>query len=121
MDNYNISFEEAKLMKIYKHSKYVEDIKEYLNKYKNDDKEIIADLEFGNIAIELNIDNFKGKKSLNYYVSFKCLERYSSDGEWYSNYKPLNNKVGLDNLEKDMYNCLMKYAKENNLKWSRLN
>ncbi|NFF77669.1 hypothetical protein FCV38_11920 [Clostridium sporogenes] len=114
MENYTISFEEAKSMNIYKYSKYVEDIEEYFKNYKNKDKEVIADLEFGNICIELNIDNFEGEKLLDYYVSFKC-------GEWYSDYEPLNNKVDLDNLEKNMYNCLIKYAKENNLKWSKLN
>ncbi|BAO04968.1 formate acetyltransferase [Clostridium botulinum B str. Osaka05] len=121
MENYNISFEEAKQMNIYKHSKYVEDIEKYFNKYKKEDKEIIADLEFGNIAIELNADNVDGVKSLDYYICIKCIEDYRSDGEWYSDYEPLNNKVDLDNLEENMFNCLMKYAKENNFKWSKLN
>ncbi|APH21021.1 hypothetical protein [Clostridium botulinum] len=121
MENYNIDFEEAKEMNIYKHSKYVEDIKKYFKNYKIEDKEVIAYLELGNICIELNIDNFEGEKSLDYYVSFKCLERYSKDGEWYSDYEPLNNKVDLDDLEKDMFNCLIKSAKETNLKWSKLN
>lgn len=120
MESYNISFEESKLMDIYKYSKYVNNIEEYFNKYKNEDKEIIADLEFGNIAIELNIDSVDGVKSLDYYICSKCIEDYRSDGEWYSDYDPLNNKVDLNNLEEDMYNCLIKYAKENNLKWSRL-
>ncbi|HCL4447265.1 TPA: hypothetical protein N2D16_002870 [Clostridium botulinum] len=121
MENYNISFEEAKEMSIYKYSKYVDNIEEYFKNYKNEDKEVITYLEFGAICIELNIDNFEGEKSLDYYVSFKCSERYSNYGEWYSDYEPLNNKVNLNNLEEDMFNCLMKYAKENNLKWSRLN
>lgn len=121
MENYNISFEEAKSTNIYKHSKYVEDIEEYFKNYKNEDKEVIADLEFGNIAIELNVDSVDGVKSLDYYVCAKGIEDYRSNGEWYSNYEPLNDKVNLNKLEENMFNCLIKYAKENNLKWSRLN
>ncbi|HID0768151.1 TPA: hypothetical protein ACXDAZ_002681 [Clostridium botulinum] len=121
MEIYNIDFEEAKEMKIYKHSKYVEDIENYFKNYKNEDKEVIADLEFGNIAIELNVDICDGVKSLDYYVCSKCSEDYRSDGEWYSDYEPLDDKMDLYNLEDNMFNCLMKYAKENNLKWSKLN
>ncbi|EQC1535473.1 hypothetical protein [Clostridium botulinum] len=121
MENYNISFEEAKEMKIYKHSKYMEDIENYFKDYKNEDKEVIADLEFGNIAIELNVDICDGVKSLDYYVCSKCSENYCSDGEWYSDYEPLDDKVDLYNLEGNMFNCLIKYAEENNLKWSKLN
>ncbi|NFH40736.1 hypothetical protein [Clostridium sporogenes] len=121
MENYNISFEEAKEMNIYKHSKYVEDIENYFKNYKNEDKEVIADLEFGNIAIELNVDSVDGVKSLGYYISSKCIEDYRSDGEWYGGDDKTLDKVVLDNLEENMFNCLMKYAKENNLKWSKLN
>uniref|UniRef100_UPI000AE455D4 hypothetical protein n=1 Tax=Clostridium botulinum TaxID=1491 RepID=UPI000AE455D4 len=110
---YNINFEEAKDMNIYKYSKYIEDIKKYFNDYVIEDKEVIAYLEFGNICIELNIDNFEGKKSLDYYVSYKCSEDYCSNGEWYSDYEPLDDKVDLYDLEKDMFNCLIKYEKEN--------
>ncbi|HDK7194999.1 TPA: hypothetical protein PTV74_003306 [Clostridium botulinum] len=121
MEIYNIDFEKAKSMNIYKHSKYVNNIKEYFNKYKKEDKEIIADLEFGNIAIELNVDNIDGVKSLDYYVCARCSEDYNRDGVWYGGDDKILYKVNLDNLEEDMFNCLMKYAKENNLKWSKLN
>ncbi|HCL4455247.1 TPA: hypothetical protein N2D10_003274 [Clostridium botulinum] len=121
MDFYNISFEEAKLMNIYKYSKYINNIEEYFKNYKNEDKEVIADLEFGNIAIELNIDNVDGVKSLGYYICSKCIEDYRSDGEWYGGDDKTLDKVNLENLEEDMFNCLMKYAKENNLKYSKLN
>lgn len=121
MENYNISFKEARLMNIYKHSKYVNNIKEYLNNYKNEDKEVLADLEFGNIAIELNIDNFQGEKSLDYYVCARYSEDHSNNGEWYGNDEKTLDEVNLNNVEQDMFNCLIKYAKENNLKWSRLN
>ena len=77
-------------------------------------------MELGNIDIELTISDTGEELIAGYYICVK-YDKGNNIIEWES-YDWVEDEVIItDNLEKDMFNIMMKFAKENNLYWSRPN
>lgn len=111
-DNYNIPFEEARKMDMYK---FVSDVEEMSQLYqlienRTEDRIIPVMLEFGFADIEVNVES---DYSAEYYICIKDAE-----GNWqsldYSGDEMLQTD-DIEKLEKHMYECLVKYARENNV------
>ena len=121
-ENYNITFEDAKTLGIYKYtqSHIIEALKDFksikeINIY-NDP----VVLELGNIEIGLIVSDTGEELIIGYFVCVK-YDKGNNIIEWES-YDWVEDEVIItDNLEKDMFNIMMKFAKENNLYWSRPN
>ena len=82
-------------------------------------------LEFGNIDIELNSTGRMDEKNLlDMITCIKYLNEDTNKGEWMT-YEftdtEITSEEQLDNLEEIMYNDLIRFAKEKNLTWSKLN
>lgn len=128
---YGVPFEVAKHMKCYKYEfsecKNIDEVKRKFNEVSYDDVYIgaLVVLEFGNIDIELNsTGRMEEKNLLDMIVCIKYLDEGTSKGEWMT-YEftgtEITSEEQLDNLEEIMYNDLIRFAKEKNLTWSKLN
>jgi len=74
-----------------------------------ENKNIVAEMEVGNLAIDLNIIfDEEGNKHINYWVAFK-----DEFGNWANGDYLIESPILNDNLEKHMFETLMRYAKEN--------
>lgn len=135
-ENYEIKFEDARNMDIYKFDKEIS-LSKLKEGIKNLNKNIFSSklrsfyapvkLKFGNISIELTI---LPEKKNSYILDFVIWEYYKQiyevkrfeDG-WRA-YKFLNYSSNFDieeDIEEFMYNKLIYIAKENNLFWSKSN
>jgi len=121
MENYNIPFETARTMDCYKFTnanpcKTKEEMIAFVNKdyVKNS---VPAVLEFGNVDIELS---FNDEESIDEGGFFVCV-KYAGEGWRSDDYTEDEVSNDLGDLEKNMFECLMKYAKTNNLYWSKEN
>ena len=128
---YGVPFEVAKRMRGYKYEfsecKNIDEVKRKFNEVSYDDVYIgaLVVLEFGNIDIELNsTGRMEEKNLLDMIVCIKYLDEGTSKGEWMT-YEftgtEITSEEQLDNLEEIMYNDLIRFAKEKNLTWSKLN
>lgn len=135
-ENYEIKFEDARNMDIYKFDKEIS-LSKLKEGIKNLNKNICSSklrsfyapvkLKFGNISIELTI---LPEKKNSYFLDFVIWEYYKQlyevkrfeDG--WRPYKFLNYSSNFDieeDIEEFMYNKLIYIAKENNLFWSKSN
>jgi len=122
-ENYNITFEQAKELNIYKYtqSHTIEELKDFKSIkdiYINNN---LVVLELGNIDIELTIsDAGEGELISGYYIC-TVNDKGNDVIEWESYDWAEDEVIITDNLERDMFNIMIKYAKENKLYWSRPN
>ena len=128
---YGVPFKVAKKMKCYKYEfsecKNIDEVKQKFNEVSYNDSYIgaLVVLEFGNIDIELNSTGRMDEKNLlDMITCIKYLNEDTNKGEWMT-YEftdtEITSEEQLDNLEEIMYNDLIRFAKEKELTWSKLN
>lgn len=128
---YDVPFDVARQMDCYKYGfgecSDINEVKEKFNEFSHDDIYIggLVVLEFGNIDIELNsTGSIEEKNILDMITCIRTLPQTESDSGWIT-YEFTGTEITsieqLDNLEKLMYDDLMRFAKEKDLKWSKLN
>jgi len=111
---YDISFNDIEQKSIHYNFKQHKTIKEMLNLKPRDgfntsiqDRNVVAEMEIGNLAIDLNIDFNEDGKHLDYWVVVK-----NNNGDWEDGDYLIETPILNKNLEKHMFKTLMKYAKE---------
>lgn len=132
VENYDITLEEAKKSGTYRFS-IIENaqLKEWfngINIFEDDEDEVecgvvkrgIVILEFGNIDIELNLFKDNSKTTLYYYV---CTKGITEDGQYvWDSFDETGNEIQsedeIDNLEKAMFQELIRFIKFKKLSWS---
>lgn len=125
---YDIDYEQAKNSSIFKILKSkdfdkimdIYDSQRIKSIYVKDFNKVMAALEFGTIAIQLNAVSKNTHLELDYLIRCKCdFGAYSSYVSY--GYAECDSDLDTNNLEADMFQTLMNFAEENNLYWNRLN
>lgn len=125
---YDIDYEQAKNSSIFKILKSkdfdkimdIYDSQRIKSIYVKDFNKVMAALEFGTIAIQLNAVSRNGYLELEYLIRCKCdFGEYSSYISY--GYVECDSDLDVNNIEADMFQTLMNFAEENNLYWNRLN